>query len=147
MSAVADHVKVRVRLRRDEDTWHSFETEGLWVIPQSDDLYLVDNIPFYSHGISNEDIVRAVSDAELGLEVVDGCVPSQFSTVRVWVHDAANRAKACSTFEAIGCDYEPSHDHLISLSILRARLEEVMAIVEAGEREKRWAWEEGSLRY
>jgi hypothetical protein len=141
-----DYVKVRVPLTRDENTWHSFDTEGLWAIPDQNGFYRINNIPFYAHGISNGDVVSVAEGADCCLYVDRIQEFSEFSTVRLWVHDSSHRAAACREFEALGCDYEPADDHLLSLSIPASLLKQAMMRIEAGTESGHWEWEEGSLR-
>ena len=39
--------------------WAGYGSEGIWARPVGDDLYEVDNIPFYAYGINVADVVRA----------------------------------------------------------------------------------------
>lgn len=46
------HIKVLFHLEQDEDGYPPFSIEGLWCKKASNDTYIVDNVPFYTYGIS-----------------------------------------------------------------------------------------------
>ncbi len=55
MNKQKDLIKLFIEL--DED-WHGFSTESVWVKKLGNDLYRIENTPFYAMGISFQDIVK-----------------------------------------------------------------------------------------
>jgi hypothetical protein len=143
--SVDDHVKVLVNLEPD-DGWPPYEVEGVWATHEHDNIYRLDNIPFYARGISDGDLIRAEPDADGVLTFLSVERPSWFSTVRVFVKGGADKEEVRQRFRKIECDSEGISEHLFTLSIPRPRLGEVLVELERGEVVGEWDWEEGVLR-
>ena len=59
--------------------------ESLWARPLGDDLYQLDNVPFYAYGLNYGDVVRATEDApNLKPEIREVARPSGHQTIRVF---------------------------------------------------------------
>jgi hypothetical protein len=59
--------------------------ESMWAEPLGDDLYKIQNVPFYAYGLNFHDVVRATSDSdELIPEIRELIEPSGHRTFRVF---------------------------------------------------------------
>src|SRR5690242_6552544 len=107
-TATAQHVKILFRLEQDEDGYPPASAETLWAIKVDEDLYKLDNIPFFATGIAVDDIVLAKPEAGqlLYKEVVH---PSGHSTFRVVVYNHGEVPEVRETFKQLGCSTEQSH--------------------------------------
>ena len=71
---------------RDEDGYPPFSIEGLWCKKASNDTYIVDNVPFYTYGISlGDEICVTEEDGEYHFQSIVN--PSGNSTLRVHFND------------------------------------------------------------
>lgn len=76
------HIKVLFHLEQDEDGYPPFSIEGLWCKKASNDTYIVDNVPFYTYGISlGDEICVTEEDGEYHFQSIVN--PSGNSTLRV----------------------------------------------------------------
>ena len=62
----AEHVRVEFRVPNQEG---GVDVETMWAQPHGDDLYKLDNSPFYAYGISNGDIFRAKYEPNMELPI------------------------------------------------------------------------------
>jgi hypothetical protein len=98
--------KMIFELTQDEDGYPPVAAEGIWVEQVDTDLYRLDNIPFYSYGVSFEDVVHGTVN-ELGeLVFVRLHQPSKRSTFRVIVHDQTQVESVRKEIETFGCATE-----------------------------------------
>lgn len=75
------HIKVLFHLEQDEDGYPPFSIEGLWCKKASNDTYIVDNVPFYTYGISlGDEICVTEEDGEYHFQSIVN--PSGNSTLR-----------------------------------------------------------------
>lgn len=80
------HIKVLFHLEQDEDGYPPFSIEGLWCKKASNDTYIVDNVPFYTYGISlGDEICVTEEDGEYHFQSIVN--PSGNSTLRVHFND------------------------------------------------------------
>ncbi|MEP5943149.1 MAG: DUF4265 domain-containing protein, partial [Balneola sp.] len=66
--------------------------EALWAEPLGNDLYKIENIPFYAYGLNYHDIVRTNSQsAELKPEIKELVKASGHKTFRVFFKEGFSR--------------------------------------------------------
>src|SRR5258708_3520106 len=78
-------IKVLFDLRKDEEGYPPADTEQLWAEPLGNNLFKLDNVPFFVKGISCEDVVEAAADSQGELRYRSLVRPSAHSTLRVVV--------------------------------------------------------------
>lgn len=78
-----DLVKVRFLLPREDDNWPPAESEGLWAERVGEDLYRIDNTPWFVRNLSHDDIVKALAGSDGVLWAVEKVQASGRQTVRV----------------------------------------------------------------
>lgn len=101
--------------------------ESLWATPLGDDLYRIENVPFFAYGLNFLDVVLATFDSdELKPEIRKVVTPSGRRTYRVMFDSSVEREKQVELleileqFEAsyeradgtnVAIDIKPSGDH------------------------------------
>lgn len=76
-------VKLRFLLPRDDESWPPAESEGMWAEPVGEDLYRIDNTPWFVRNLSEDDIVKALAGSDGVLWAVEKVQASGRQTVRV----------------------------------------------------------------
>ena len=144
-----DHVKIGFPLKQDEDGWPPTTRENLWAVDLGGGRYRIDNIPFYVRGISDEDIVAAATDNEDGRLVFSELIEaSANSTFRLIVSAEEEISEVRKTFRDLGCPSEQVSPRLFSLHIPESvPIKPIAILIEQGERDGRWEFEEGALRH
>jgi hypothetical protein len=105
--------------------------ETLWATPLGNDLYKLDNSPFYAYGVSWEDVVLAPYDDEEALPAFRSVVErSGNRTIRVMfdppVADGNPSDQILKGLLALGCSYEGANRGYIAINLPpRVDLEEV----------------------
>jgi hypothetical protein len=104
-----NHVRILFSLKRDETGYPPVDWERLWAIPKGDQLYELDNIPFFALDVASADLV-AVSENSAG-ELIFGsvAVSGMHSTIRVIMFDLDAKDATMKTLESLGCQWEGSH--------------------------------------
>lgn len=102
------HVKVAVRLEKDEDDYPPVDWEDLWAIGLGDGTFQIDSVPFYAPGISSGDIVSAVRQEDT-LVFVSVVAPQGHSTARVIMYDKNLTQQVRNELAALGCSTELSN--------------------------------------
>ena len=75
---------VKIFFELDDDAHNEVGTESLWAQAQSNNLFKIDNIPFYVYGVSSDDLVEInVRDNNLFFSKV--VQRSGHSTLRVFL--------------------------------------------------------------
>lgn len=94
-----DLVKVHIDL---PDHWRGSTGESLFAKPLGDDLYEIDNIPFYAYGLNYRDVVlaRAESD-DLKPSILQLVKASGHRTVRIIFFDTVKRERQDGIIESI----------------------------------------------
>jgi hypothetical protein len=149
---VAEPVKVRFALERDQDGWPPAESEALWAEPVSNGLYRLDNTPWFIRDVAADDIVSAEPDEqgvmwfqsvrERGGRLVVRVIPRGDGPLR------GDRRAVIEAFEPLGVTGEGSATpvNLVALDIApEAPLASIKALLQEGEDLGRWYFEEGSV--
>lgn len=111
--------KVLFRIPEDDG---STSVETLWAVPLGNDLYKLDNSPFYAYGTSWQDTVHAPFDPQEGMPTFQSVVErSGNRTVRLILDPAAS--DGCETqgvlrgLIKLGCSYEGAHFRYFSVTV------------------------------
>jgi hypothetical protein len=96
--------------------------ETLWAIPLGDDLYKLENSPFYAYGVSWQDVVFAPYDEQEGFPTFRHVVErSGNRTVRIFFDPPVAPDNASDQvlqgLVAAGCSYEGANRNYISINI------------------------------
>jgi hypothetical protein len=151
---MAEQVKIRFEL--DSSDWHGHGSEALWAAPIARTEwrhFRIMNSPFFARGISHLDIVEAASTGDgLIFEFRKVIERGGHSTYMLIVQVNEHKVRAYWTIlEKMGCSYESAH---INLSTGRrllfsvdvppsANLYEVYEVLERGEADSVWIFQEG----
>jgi len=142
------HVKIGFYLEQDEDGWPPITRENLWAVDLGEGRYRIDNIPFYVLGISDGDLVAAVTEEDGRLVFSELVEASSNSTFRLIVSDQEKTSEVRTMFRDRGCPSELVSHGLISLHIPESvAMRPIAALIEQGEKDGRWGFEEGALRH
>jgi Domain of unknown function (DUF4265) len=110
--------------------------------------YRIDNIPFYVLGISDGDLIAAVTEEDGRLVFSELVEASSNSTFRLIVSDEEKTSEVRTMFRDRGCPSELVSHGLISLHIPQSvAMRPIAALIEQGEKDGRWGFEEGALRH
>ena len=151
-SGQGDLVKVQFRREIDEDGWPGVASEGLWGRLLPDGLVRLENNPWFVRGIANGDTVRT-EIGEDGLRHFAELVEwSGYCVVRVipWRKGplAGDRQAVLDLFAAFGITGEGTERpvNIVSLEIPPdADFAAIKRLLVEGERDGRWAYEEGCI--
>ena len=95
--------------------------EGLWAFCVGDDLYELDNVPFYAYGMNYKDIVRARPDSpDQKPRIIEVVERRGHHTLRFFFADdvAAERQKAhLRRLEQLGVSFERADGRLIAIDV------------------------------
>ena len=124
------------------------DTESLWAEPLGAMRYRLQNIPFYLRGYSYDDIVVAYPNKEGTLLVRDGYKRGGHSTYRIFTHDKSTTAVSdhalWKQLHEAGCTHERATENLYAIDVPpSADIRLVYEILESGEQEGLWDFEEG----
>jgi len=109
--------KVKVQLS-DE----SGNVETLWADPLGDDLYRLDNTPWYAYRLSCGDIIEARPEEQGGFPVFVRVVrKSGFRTIRLILKPPADKSPESQAvlehLRGMGCTYEGAHPGFLAIDI------------------------------
>jgi hypothetical protein len=104
------------------------------------------NVPFYAFGVSVEDVVFA-KPSEGIFEFESVSIRGGHSTYRIIAKETARPdalRQKWQQLERLGCTYEQGAGRLMAVDVPpRAEIYEVYSVLEEGEREGIWDFEEG----
>ena len=94
------------------------KVETLWATPVNQNLYRLENSPFYAYGISWLDTVKTESDADGFQFFVSVAEKSGHRTVRILVEkDSTTVPEVLAQIKTLGCTYEGAFSQLIVIDI------------------------------
>jgi Domain of unknown function (DUF4265) len=145
-------VKLCFELEPEEEDWPPVRTENVWARPVGGDEYELENIPWFVRGVAIGDRVRASRDDDGVLTFRDKIAWSGRYTIRVIpTAEGSSREQieeVVAAFQPLGAECEgglPAFK-IVALDIPpAARLSEIKTLLEQGEAEGRWEWEEGCV--
>jgi hypothetical protein len=140
--------KVFIKLTKDADGYPPFEVESVWAVKVAEELYRLDNIPFYAYQATFGDVVRAVEE-EGNPWFVERHSASGNSLLRVIVFAGHDSEPLRKSLRELGCDNEQAWPGgLIAVNVPQeTRLDDVRAILDAGLEEGWLEYEEAILRH
>jgi hypothetical protein len=139
-------VKVAVNLPPSD--WHSHALETMWAEPLGGDRYRLQNVPFYVHGMSFDDVLRA---KVIGGQLIVQSVVERggHSTYRVFLsRDVTPRderfQQSWRPLQEIGVTYEQANDRLFAIDIpATTDIYGAYDLLQRGEELGVWDFEEG----
>jgi Domain of unknown function (DUF4265) len=97
------------------------QVETLWAEPVRPSVYRLDNEPFFSYGISCDDLIEAVPDESGYLEFVRVVESSGNRTVRIlfdkFSATSAQGQELIEQLRAEGCSYEGAFSKLLAITV------------------------------
>ena len=138
---------VHITFRLEAAASHGHATERMWAEKVADNRYRVRNSPFFAHGISFDDIVFA--EAGPGNELLFSGISLKggHSTYRIILKGDVNSLafrEHWRPLEDAGCTFEGAHGKLLAIDVPpRADIHKVYALLQRGEAENVWEFEEG----
>jgi hypothetical protein len=141
--------KVKIIFDTDGNAWHGMTAERLWATPVGISLYRLENSPLDAYGVSYQDVVVAREDADASLRFVSLQDRGGHSTYRVVLKGAAAKSDFetyWKPIERLGCTYESSRDpeNVFAIDVPPSTdVYEVYPLLENGERDGVWEFEEG----
>lgn len=126
--------------------------ETLWAEDLGNNIYRIDNSPFYAYNISYNDVVEAKenSNDDNRLYFLKVISSSGHSTYRVKIieNKIIDAKPLLSELEIIGCTFEGVKNSLISIDIPpTTKLSEIIKILEHGKTKKIWFYEEAKCAH
>jgi hypothetical protein len=95
--------------------------ESVWAEPLGNDLYKIENVPFYTYGLNFQDIVRATPDSEdLIPEIRELIAPSGHRTFRILFNkriDKAQQEVVLASMTSLGISYERANQTYVALDM------------------------------
>ena len=140
-------VKIRFRLLQGADGYPPCDSEGLWATPLGGGAYRVANLPWFVPDVALGDVVRAVADGDGSLWGVERTEESGNCTIRVAPLDVDQRT-VFDTFGAMGVFGEGLGGgvDIVALNVPQnAEFRRIKTVLQQGEADGRWAYEEGSI--
>ena len=148
---------VKIHFELDGDGWPGHGTETLWAMPIAENdqrVFQLRNSPFYTRGINYLDVVRAtpIENSYRMFDFAEVIERGGHSTYILLIRpDDARRGAYCNMLEALGCSYEGAQIALNGVEHLLYSVDvppttdvyEVYEILERGEREGVWMFQEG----
>ena len=144
------HSLRKLLFRLEEGAWHGSATESLWAEPVAGGRYRLRNSPFYAFGVSAEDIVFA-EETEERLFFTEVSLRGGHSTYRIMKSKGLRPEDFERYWEPLrqaGCSYEEEPGRLLAVDVPpRAGLQLVYSLLEKGEQDQVWHFEEGHKGY
>jgi hypothetical protein len=147
---------VKISFELDPDDWHRTPVETMWaeaVVEDGRPCFQIMNSPFNMRGISFLDFVSATPTKHDGMYNFAAVLKrGGHSTFMLLIKpDNAQARSLWDQLQRLGCSYESGTEHLsIGVRTLysvdvppTADLSEVFRILERGEREEVWMYQEG----
>jgi len=139
-------VQLKAKIILNPEEWHGKSSETVWIESLGDGLYALRNVPFYSIGISYNDIISVeIRDGENYLKFV--VRRGGHSTYRIILKDhvvAEQFRNYWVPLEEIGCTYEKGSGNLFAIDVpANTDIDKAYSFLERGEEVGIWEFEEG----
>lgn len=143
-------VKVHFQLEQDEDEddWPPVATESIWASRIADELYRLNNVPFFAAEVSFGDVVKTERREEVEWFVAVA-EPSANSTLHVFCFDAAKRQEFSDWIKARGWMWEYAfNQQYIAVNVpATTEMEELFSILRRLDEEEEFEYEFSCARY
>ena len=104
----------KVAFRDDDDDG---KVETLWAYDLGEDLYQLDNTPWYQYGVSWKDVIEAVPESEGEFPLFRRVVEkSGYRTLRVALEEPAT-AEFLDEIKQLGCSFEGANRRYIAIDL------------------------------
>jgi hypothetical protein len=139
---------VKVVFYLGENEWHGYKTETVWAEKISEGRCRLRNVPFFAKGVGCDDVVF-VSNNDGSLSFDSVSMSAGHSTYRVIVDSDVSAEifeEYWKSLESLGCSYESAEGKkkLIAVDVPpKADIYKVYSVLEKGESENVWSFEEG----
>jgi len=140
---------VKIIFQLDENI-HQAGTESIWASKVGENLYRVENVPFYAKGVSFADCVSVTVESKelIFLKVVE---KSGHSTYRIYLYSPSQLAQFEEFWKPLqeaGCTYEKATSNLFAIDIPPATdISRVFDLLTNGESAGIWDFEEGDCAH
>ena len=141
-------VKINFPIVQDETGYPDVAVESLWARPCGDDVFQIDNIPFFAKRVSFGDKVTAKQNVPNGsLCYKEHVEYSKHSTIRVILFDENKVQTTRDHLKKMGCSSELSHiPKLIAIDIPpKINVQCITHFLAEGEKRGDWEYEEASV--
>lgn len=147
--AANESVKIRFNLDKDEDGYPPFTSERLWARKLDDDLYEIDNIPFFVRDLSLGDRISVDAAAPGGLVYRGTRERSSNSTIRVFIIREDVRTALFGEIEKSGAEYElGAIPDMVAINIpVNSDVAGLLRYLDEASREKALEYEQAAPRY
>lgn len=142
----------KATIELDQDDWHGYSTESVWVSKASKGKYRVENIPFFAKGLSFRDMI-SVREIDGQLVFDKRLVSAKGSTYRIIPAKGVSKDvlnQHLTALNAVGCAYEHG-DFGFDLYALNVPADvdvhKVYALLEDGKHRQVWDFEEGDCSH
>ncbi|HEX8438625.1 DUF4265 domain-containing protein [Archangium sp.] len=137
---------VKVTFPLEAQAGHGSDTETLWAEKLAESQFRLRNTPFYAYGVSAEDVVFAHEHA--GRLVFAGVARqgghSTYRIIKSKEVDSARFQERWAPLQNHGCSYEEGFGRLLAVDVPPAAdIHAVYALLERGEQDQVWSFEEG----
>lgn len=113
-----------------EDNYPPVSEESIWGVDLGNNLFKINNIPFYTKDVSFNDIVSVV-DIDGVLHYKKTIKSSGNSTIRIIFFDGKEIEDCINAIQKMGCDYEKFSSTFIAINIpITTNLEIVLDYLE-----------------
>ncbi|HHK6020873.1 TPA: DUF4265 domain-containing protein [Neisseria subflava] len=113
-----------------EDNYPPVSEESIWGVDLGNNLFKINNIPFYSKDVSFDDTVSVV-DIDGVLHYKKTIKSSGNSTIRIIFFDGKEIEDCINAIQKMGCDYEKFSSTFIAINIpITTNLEIVLDYLE-----------------
>ena len=100
----------------------AIDGESMWATPLGNDLFLIENVPFYAYGLNFHDIVRATPDSDDQIPEIRELVQSSgHRTFRVFFKKHISRQRqeeVLDSMKELTVSYERANEIYFSLDML-----------------------------
>ena len=142
---MSDHKKIRFTY---ENTNDETEVESMWAM-EREDGYEIDNIPFHVSSLAVGDLVAARRDEDGLLWFTKMIKPSGHTTIQILFARKEDAPPFRARLDQMGCESEGSDiPELVAVDVPpEVKYEEVKKLLDEGEREGRFEYQEACLGF
>lgn len=128
--------RIIFELTPDEDDYPPVSAESVWGIYQGDNVYILDNTPYYTYGVSKGDSVLVRQD-DGELVVTHVIKQGGHSTIRVYANDPEKKSEIIEHLEKLGASCVSNKFSIFSVDIpvpcVFLRVDEYLSAISNGE--------------
>jgi hypothetical protein len=136
----------KVLFELEKSDWHDHGTESMWAIPVDDNVFRLDNVPYYVYGVSYRDVIstKPVGGQNAFADVVARGGHSTYRIFLVGEESQQHFPETWKLLHKLGCSYERATDYLVAVDVPpESDIYKVYAALEEGVKLGTWDFEEG----